>query len=167
MLDDLTLRKAVEFAVKTEEAGAIFYNKLARRFENNTALCAIFSEFAAQEEHHRAQFEGLPAKVPQEPALKSQKERLAVLRAMSMSEFFLGEAGLFKKLDEIKTPVDALQRAFRLEKDTLSYYLQMKELLGESDLLNAIIRAEQRHVLDLMDRLIIEGDPSILESEGM
>ncbi len=153
MIDDLTLRKAVEFAVKTEEAGAIFYGKLARRFADDEELAMLFGGLAAEEEGHKAQFAELMEKVPQEPALKSQTERLAVLRAISMSEFFLGDDGLFKKQDEIGSLRDALLRAYQLERNTLAYYLEMKEVLGASDVLDAIIAAEERHVLDMAGRL--------------
>ena len=146
MLSDLTLRKAIEFAVKTEEAGEIFYSKMARRFEGNDEVSKIFTALAEDEKAHAATFSKWLEEVDQEPALKSQKERLAVLRAMSMSEFFLGEDGIFKNLEAIETGKDAIRRAYRLEKDTLSYYLAMKEILGGSELLDKLIHAEEGHL---------------------
>lgn len=146
MLTDITLRKAIEFAVKTEEAGELFYNKMARRFEDNEEVSNIFKALALDEQAHHRTFSKWLEEVPEEPADKSQYERLAVLRAMAMSEFFLGEDGIFKNLDEIKTGQDAIRRAYRLEKDTLSYYLAMKEILGPSAQLDKLIRAEEGHL---------------------
>ena len=158
MLSDLTLRKAIEFAVKTEEAGELFYTKMARRFEGNEEVSKIFTALALDEKAHHETFSRWLAEVPEEPALKSQRERLAVLRAMSMSEFFLGEDGIFKNLEGIETGQDAIRRAYRLEKDTLGYYLAMKEILGASELLDKLIRAEEGHLTAVARYLDNEGD---------
>ena len=91
--------------------------------------------------------------VPQEFAYKSQRERLAVLRATSMSEFFLGEDGVFRNLDAIITREDALKRALRLEMDTLSYYQAIKDVLGDDETIDAMIQAERNHIAQILDRL--------------
>ena len=153
MLTDPTPRKAIEFAVKTEEAGAIFYRKMARRLSDDREIHDIFMKLAEDEDNHKAQFEALMDKVPEEFAFKSQRERLAVLRATSMSEFFLGEGGIFKDLDSIKTGQDALKRALRLEKDTLSYYQAIRDLIGENSTVDAMIQAERNHIETLLDRI--------------
>ena len=153
MLDELTLRKAVEFAVKTEEAGAIFYKKLARRFADNREVKELFSSLAKEEEAHQATFQRFLQEVPDEVPYKSQQERLAVLRAMAMSEFFLGEDGLFKNLEKLTSVRDGLVRAYQLERNTLAYYLEIRELLGASDVIDAIVIAEERHMLQMAERL--------------
>lgn len=153
MLTDPTPRKAIEFAVKTEEAGAIFYRKMARRLSDNREIHDVFIKLAEDEDRHKEQFEALMEKVPEEFAYKSQRERLAVLRATSMSEFFLGEDGLFKNLDLINTPQDVLKRALRLEKDTLSYYLALRDLIGENSTVDAMIQAERNHIETLLNRI--------------
>jgi len=153
MLRDLTPRKAIEFAVKTEEAGAIFYRKMARRLADDKEIHDVFLQLAEDEDNHKAQFEALMEKIPQEFAYKSQRERLAVLRATSMSEFFLGEDGIFKNLDLIKTSEDAIRRALRLEQDTLSYYQAMRDLIGENSTVDAMIQAERNHIATLLDRI--------------
>jgi len=153
MLRDLTPRKAIEFAVKTEEAGGIFYRKLARRFPDNPDVAAVFERLAEDEDLHCKQFGALMASVPEEFAYKSQTERLAVLRATSMSEFFLSGDGLFRNIDEIEAPADALRRALSLERDTLAYYRAMEDLLGDDEILAAIIQAERTHIAELLGRL--------------
>jgi len=153
MLRDLTPRKAIEFAVKTEESGAIFYRKMARRLADDREIYDVFMQLAEDEDRHKAQFEALMEKVPQEFAYKSQRERLAVLRATSMSEFFLSEDGVFRDLESIRTREDALIRALRLEKDTLSYYQAMRDLLGENGTVDAMIQAERNHIETLLVRM--------------
>jgi len=153
MLKDPTPRKAIEFAVKTEEAGAIFYRKIARRFADDKEIQGMFIQLAEDEDRHKAQFETLMERVPQEFAYKSQRERLAVLRATSMSEFFLGEDGIFRNLELIKTSEDALKRALRLEQDTLSYYQAIRDLIGENSTVDAMIQAEKNHISTLLSRI--------------
>ncbi len=153
MLRDPTPRMAIEFAVKTEQAGGVFYRKMAKRLAGDTEIAAVFSKLAEEEDVHKKQFEVLLDTVPQEFAYKSQTERLAVLRATSMSEFFLGEDGIFKNLDEIETREDALHRALRLEKDTLAFYQAVKDLIGDNDILEAMIAAERNHVQEILERL--------------
>ena len=153
MLRDPTPRKAIEFAVKTEEAGAIFYRKMAKRLSSDKEIYDLFIQLAKDEDNHKAQFEGFMEHVPQEFAYKSQRERLAVLRATSMSEFFLGEDGIFRNLDAIKTGEDALKRALRLETDTLNYYQAIKDVLGDDETVDAMIQAERNHIAQILDRL--------------
>lgn len=153
MLTDPTPRKAIEFAIKTEEAGAIFYRKMAHRFPDDSKIYGIFMRLADDEDQHKTQFEALMEKVPQEFAYKSQQERLAVLRATSMSEFFLGEDGIFRNLESIKTSDDVLKRALRLEKDTLAYYQAIRDLIGENTTVDAMIQAERTHIEILLKRL--------------
>lgn len=153
MLTDPTPRKVIEFAVKTEEAGAIFYRKMARRLSDDREIHDIFMKLAEDEDRHKAQFEALMGNVPEEFAYKSQRERLAVLRATSMSEFFLGEDGLFKDLESINTGQDALKKALRQEKDTLSYYQAIRDLIGENSTVDAMIQAERSHIETLLNRM--------------
>ena len=52
MLEELTLRKAIEFAVTTEELGAKFYARAASRFESDAEVGAVFAQLARDEEAH-------------------------------------------------------------------------------------------------------------------
>jgi rubrerythrin len=154
MLEELTLRKAVEFAVTTEKLGNRFYEKMAKKFADDQEISEIFSMLAKDELIHEKQFQNILNKVPKDEGVSSQDDRWAHLRIMSMSEFFMGESGIFKKLDEIDTKEDALQRAFNLEKDTLGYYRAMEDVLGKDDTLTAIIEAEKKHMAKVMEYML-------------
>ncbi|MFC1639461.1 ferritin family protein [Gemmatimonadota bacterium] len=157
MLEELTLRKAVEFAVTTEQLGAKFYNKMAKKFEDDEEIKEIFTTLAKDELIHEKQFQNLLNSVPKDPDVSSQDDRWAILRVLSMSEFFMGESGLFKKLEEIETREDALQRAFNLEKDALAYYRAMEDIIGKDDTLASIIQAERQHLLKVMEYMLTEA----------
>ena len=154
MLEELTVRKAVEFAMKTEELGNIFYTRLAKKFSEDTEISEIFSLLAKDELTHRKQFNELLQKVPEDPGVSSRDERMALLKIMSRSEFFMGESGLVRKVEEIKTREDALERAVRLEKDTLGYFHAMRDVLGDDPVLMAIIKIEKGHLVKLVEYMI-------------
>ncbi len=154
MLEELTLRKAVEFAAKTEELGNIFYTRMSKKFADDSEISDIFGKLANDELVHRKQFNNLLEKVPEDSGVSSRDERMALLKVMSRSEFFMGEEGLSSKLDEIKTREDALERALGLEKATLGYFQAMKDVLGDEPTLDAIIKIEKGHLVKLMEYMI-------------
>jgi rubrerythrin len=155
MLEEPTLRKAIEFAVETEKLGAVFYRKLAERFAEDAEIAALFTQLARDEDAHEAQFRELMDQVPEDQGESRRRaDRLAMLRIMSRSEFFMGEDGLYRQLDRIETRDDALDRALRLEKDLLAFYLSLEEILGVNAILAAVIAAEKQHLLKLAEYLI-------------
>jgi rubrerythrin len=166
MLEELTLRKAVEFAVTTEQLGSKFYSKMAKKFADDQEISEIFSMLAKDELIHEKQFQNLLNNVPKDEGVSSQDDRWAHLRIMSMSEFFMGESGVFKKLDEVETRDDALQRAFGLEKDTLGYYRAMEDILGKDDTLTSIIEAEKKHLAKVMEYMITGAKMRGLADQG-
>ncbi len=155
MLEDVTIRKAVEFAMKTEETGNVFYTKMSKKFEEkDKEIAEIFAILAKDEVAHRNQFKALLDTVPEDPNISNKAEQLALLKIMSRSEFFMGEDGIYRDLDKIQTRDDALERAVRLEKDTLGYFQALKDVLGNEDVLDAIIKIEKGHLVKLMEYMI-------------
>lgn len=151
MLEQVTLRKAVEFAVTTEKLGAEIYEKLARRFDD-AELKEMFDTLAKDEVAHEREFKALLDRLPEDQPV--QHEQQQYLRAMSISEVFSKDTGLHRKVDEINDRDDALKRVLDLEKTTLSYYQAMKDVLGPNEALDAIIAAEKRHVVQVMQYMI-------------
>jgi rubrerythrin len=154
MLEELTVRKAVEFAVKTEELGNIFYTRMSKKFADDSEISEIFGTLAKDELVHRKQFNNLLENIPEDSGVSSRDERMALLKIMSRSEFFMGEEGLSRKIDEIKTREDALERAVGLEKATLGYFQAMKDVLGDEPTLDDIIKIEKGHLVKLMEYMI-------------
>lgn len=155
MLEHVTLRKAVEFAVTTERLGAEIYEKLARRFAESTELRDMFGTLARDEVAHEREFKALLDRLPAEKPLQYEQEQY--LRAMSISEVFSGDKGLHRRVDEISSREDALERVLNLEKSTLAFYQAMRDVIGGSEALDAIISAEKRHVVQVM-RYLVTGE---------
>jgi rubrerythrin len=156
MLENPTIQKAVEFAVATEDLGAQAYIKLAEKFSGQKEISEAFSILARDEKAHRAQFTALLKKLPPEADQAPGDEQQQYLRAMAMSEFFGGDAGLAAELEKIQSLEEALLRVFAFEKATLGFYLALREVLGQEDVLDAVIQAEKQHVLRLMQYICTE-----------
>jgi rubrerythrin len=150
MIEDLNLRKAVEFAVTTEKHGAAFYDRLAEKFGDNEELKEVFTVLARDEEIHQLQFQRLLEKLPPDEAGELGEADREYLRALSVAEIFYGNNDALNQVDEMETVEDGLERALGLERATLLYYHAMREVLGESDVLDSIIATEKAHMTRVM-----------------
>ena len=146
MLDNPTIQKAIELAIKTEEFGAQFYEELAEKFEDEPEIRDIFAKLAEDEKTHEKQFKEILGKAPKDEDIDPERE--AYLKAASVSEFFKTDA--FKGIAKVEKPEEVIQRAFKFEKSTLFYYHALKDVLGESEELDAIIEMEKQHMTNLM-----------------
>lgn len=150
MLEDLTPRKAVEFAIKTEEIGEKLYIKLAKKFAEEPETKALFEQLAKDEAVHQRQFRTLLDTLPQ-PDGPIPYEQDQYLKAMAISNVFYG---LNKAMADSDSLEDALHRALQLEKNTILFYTAMRETLGENEALEKMIEMEKGHAKQLMKHLI-------------
>jgi len=144
VIEKLTLKRAVEFAIKTERLGAAFYSKLAATFAGDSELKQLLETLARDEEIHEAQFTRLRDELPADAALSDDDEEY--LRAIAVAEIFHGGHAALDSASTASSRDDVLARAFELEKTTLLYYEAMRKVLGPSEVLDAVIQAEQRHL---------------------
>ena len=147
MSEELTVAKAIQFAVATEDIGVRAYSKLAERFSDQEEIRDVFSHLAKDEKAHRAQFQALLGKVPPEEGVMSDGEKSRYLQAMATSQFFRGDAGLAGRLDKAQSLQEVLLEVLGFEKATLGYYLAVKDVLGESEALTSVIEAEKSHIV--------------------
>jgi len=153
-----SLREAVDFAITTEQLGAKSYRRLARNLKDDNEIAELFLQLAQDEERHEAEFQALRETVPDADVARDYPETYGFLRAMSISEFFSPRSGMTRAVDEITSPSDALRRAVELEKATLGYYQALQEILGDSEALDGILRAEREHLLSVTRRLEERAD---------
>lgn len=157
MIEDLTLKGCMEFAVATEELGAKVYAQLATKFGDNKEIAELFSHLAADEKVHKQQFLALLNKAPSGEGAGETSEKREYLKAMSASEFFAHHRGPFKDVEKIQDRNDALQKALDFEKATLGFYRAVEDFHGKKDLLTQVIETEKAHVVVLMKALLVEG----------
>ncbi len=156
MLEDITITKAIEFAIATEEMGVKAYTELAKRFSEQEEMSAAFSLLAEDEIAHKAQFRAVLGQIPSEEGAMPKDERSTYLRAMAMSEFFQGDKGLMEKLNAAQNLPEALIHVIGFEKATFGYYRAVKDVVGESEALDGIIRSEKAHIMRLMNYILTD-----------
>lgn len=157
MIEDLTLRGCIEFAIATEGFGSENYARLAEKFSHIPDVTRLFTKLSEDELVHKQQFSELLSKAPVDPANGQSSDMNDYLKAMSHSLFFSRYQGPFKDVDTIQDRDDALQKALEFEKATLGFYKAVEEVQGSSAVLTKIIAAERSHVVAIMKALLVEG----------
>ena len=157
MIEDITLRGCMEFAVATEELGVRFYTRAAAAFPDNEEVRKIFTQLAKDEEAHKGRFSALLKSTPSEVGVSSSPEKIGYLRAMSISEFFSHREGPFVDIKNIKDRDEALKTALEFEKATLNFYKAVEDHVGQVEPLTDVIEAEKGHVNTLLRALLVEG----------
>jgi len=157
MLEDLTLKGCIEFAITTEEYGAEKYANLAEKFRQDPDIAKIFTRLSKDELIHKQQFSVLLAEIPRDIANDPSPELADYLKAMSCFTFFSKYLGPFKNIDSIKDHNDALLMALEFEKATLGFYKAFEEFEGSSGILKKIMDVEKSHIVVIMKALLVEG----------
>ena len=156
MSDEITLKRAMDLAVATEDMGAQVYGRLAEKFADQKEVAEVFSILAGDEKAHSVQFQALRNKVAAEDRTISDDEGGDYLRAMAMSEFFRGDTGLISRLEEAKGVDEALICVLEFEKATLGYYVAVKDVVGASKELDNIMQAEKSHITRLVKYVLTD-----------
>jgi rubrerythrin len=154
-MENLTLRRAIEMAVATEELGAKYYQEIAKKFSNESEIARVFRQLSEDEVAHETQFRKLLEEVPPEKDAAEQGDAGLLLRAAATSQF--SDKKAIENVAEIETPTDALAKALAFERSTLFYYQSIKDILGESPQLQKMIDSEKTHVTTLMKVILSDA----------
>ncbi|MBW2457712.1 MAG: hypothetical protein JRI68_24625 [Deltaproteobacteria bacterium] len=146
MSERFTVRKTLELAIVTEEMGAKFYERLAAKFSRDSELASLFEQLALEEQDHQWQFESLIELVPELDDAYVDADRVRRLREIAASQYFSSEEGPFAGIDHIGDEDEGLAHALTFEEATLDVYLALREVLGRSVTLDALVNTEQTHV---------------------
>ena len=135
-------------AVQTEKLGYQFYSSIAEKFKKDDGLAKLFSTLAGKEKQHEKVFIGLRDSVAkqgvQEPV--QWEEVSNYMRAFVESEFFLGRGKALPSMDYIKTVTDAVKFAMGFEKETLLYFMELRSIVKEKDVVDEVINEEKSHI---------------------
>lgn len=157
MIEDMSLKGCLEFAVATEDIGAKFYSRLAKKFATNTEVANLFELLGKDEIVHKAQFSDLLAHLPEEPGVSNAPEKSEYVRAMSISEFFSHSQGPFANIDAVNNRDDALTKVFGFEKATLGFFQAVRDMIGDNPTLDQVIETEKSHITRIM-KVMITGE---------
>jgi rubrerythrin len=155
---DFNADEIFEMAEQIERNGASFYRKSAELIADPAAK-KLLLDLAAMEDEHEKTFADLRAGL-------SEKEKVATvfdpegeislyLRALADTRVFFE-----KKINNTSSIEDILKEAILAEKDSIVFYLGMKEMVPENfgkAKIDAIIKEEMNHIKLLSKALVMEN----------
>ncbi len=144
-MERFSITEVIEQAIQTEELGYEFYSRMAKRFEDNEGLQRLFDRLALKELQHKNTFKELQ-EITGESKPEDWEEVIPYLRAMSESEFFLGKDKSLTSIENIKTAHDAVRFAINFEKETMLYFLGIRDVVKEKEVVDEIIHEEKNHI---------------------
>jgi len=154
----ISFAEALAVAVKIEDNGIAFYEEAARQSADPAAM-EVFRKLAAFEKEHKNYFARL-AKTAEAYesrfATDPKNEFASVLSAMADNSVFDLRAGSAGMLHSRENAAEVVRMAIGLEKDSVIFYLGLKESMrekAEAENINEIIREEMRHITILHDLL--------------
>lgn len=156
-------------AVRIEENGSAFYRGTAK-LADDPQVKKLFEELALMEEGHIVAFKTLrselPGAFPADAVWDPEGLAESYLQATADTHIFTVEVAS-ERIKRVKNPMEALDVALQFEKDSVSFFLGMKEVLpdpagkGEID---KLIYQEMDHIRMLSrvrNRLLAGGAPSL------
>lgn len=143
--------EVLQFAIKIEENGWNFYNKVAEANEDKK-IKDLFTFLADEEVKHKETFEAmLPEIENYEPREVYPPEYFAYLRAYADNIIF--KKGEEKELSSDLEPVSAIDFGMIIEVDSIAYYNEVKNFvsLQQQSAIDKIIEEEKKHFLKLSE----------------
>jgi len=147
-----------EMAEEIERNGAKFYRAAAKKFRS---LSDTMLDLAAMEDQHEKTFAQMRAKLSEtekEPLIFDPDDEAGMyLRAMADGHVFNVRIDPAQKLAGCQTAKDVLKAAIGLEKDSIAFYVGLRESVSAKaggDKIQGIIREEMGHIAVLNNKLI-------------
>lgn len=154
MANEFNANDIFEIAIKIEQNGAIFYRDASAQVEKEEHRQFLL-ELAKMEIKHEATFASMQKELKDEESFSTtfdpDNENALYLKA-------LADARVFSKKEKPGNSFnDILSAAIQAEKDSIAFYLGMKELvpmkLGKSKITD-IIKEEMSHIRILAEKLM-------------
>ncbi|MDR2443300.1 MAG: ferritin family protein [Deltaproteobacteria bacterium] len=154
MIYPFNATEAFKIAVGIEENGFRFYTQAAKKLPPGK-LADLFISLAKEEEIHKATFTHILSGLPQEQdnVFDPENETDQYLKMMSdINIFQQGAKAIDEALAGVLTVKDALKLAMTFEKDSIVFYVQLKnstETLADKVSVDHLILEEAKHLRKL------------------
>jgi rubrerythrin len=146
------ISEVIEMAVQAERLGFQFYTSMAKKFEKDAGLTKLFTTLASKEQVHEKTFSDLKTIVDKSgPEPVEWTEVSNYMRAFVESEFFLGKGKSLPSMDHLKSVKDAVRFAMGFEKETLLYFLALRGVVKEKEVVDEVINEEKSHIMWLAE----------------
>lgn len=140
------VNELMKIAVLMEVNGREYYTAVSGRVVDAAAR-SVFTELAAQEEHHRAAFERMLEECDPDVEESPEAEYEQYLKAYADSHVFIAARQKEILARESLDVIDALRFGMDSEKDSILFYTDMMNLLSPDSRkpVRRIIAEERRH----------------------
>jgi rubrerythrin len=151
-MNKYNITEVIEMAVQAEKLGYQFYTSMAKKFEKDAGLAKLFTTLASKEQVHEKTFlelKGMVDKSGPEPV--EWEEVSNYMRAFVESEFFLGKGKSLPSMDHLRSVKDAVHFAMGFEKETLLFFLALRGVVKEKEVVDEVVNEEKSHIMWLAD----------------
>ena len=151
---DISIDEIFRMAVELEREGARFYRRAAEQNDDSDTR-RLLLDMAADEEEHEKVFAAMGDRFPDDGMDDGLEP---TLHAMVEGQVFGVPGDPVQNLTGGETVEEILWTAVRLEKDSVVFYLGLKDLIPDDmdkQWIDNIIREEMKHVADLSRRLAV------------
>jgi len=138
-------------AVRIEENGEAFYSGAAAKAEEPDVK-KLFEDLAVMEAGHIKAFEALrvalPGSFPADAIWDPDGVAESYLQTTADTHILTVKSAS-ERLAQVKTPMQALEMALQFEKDSVAFFMGMKELLPDArgkGKIDVLIRSEMQHI---------------------
>jgi rubrerythrin len=145
-MEIFSISEVIDQAVEIEEHGYKFYVEMSKRFKENKKFNKLFDTLAEKELVHEKKFAELKKKV-KDDAVEGEEEVMPYLKAIVESAFFIGKDKPLNAIKNVKTIAEAIDRALDFEKETLLYFMGIKDTLKSKGIVDEIIGEEKSHIV--------------------
>ena len=146
-----------EIAEQIERNGAKFYRAAAKKF---SVIGQVLIDLAAMEDEHLEIFQNMRAqltsKEQQPDVFDPEGQAQMYLQAMADGHVFNLKADPVGQLSGIQKPEDVLKFALGIERDSIAYYVGIKEYVpvkAGRGKVEDIIREEMKHIVVINEKL--------------
>ncbi len=145
-METFSIIEVVDQAIEVEEHGYKFYSEMAKIFGENKEFTKLFDTLAEKELVHEKKFSELKKKI-KDDSIEGEEEVMPYLKAIVESAFFIGEDRPLNAMKNAKTVSEAVDHALDFEKETLLYYMGIKDILESKEIIDEIIDEEKKHII--------------------
>ena len=146
-------------AIQIEENGKNFYEQ-AQTKTTDEAVKKLFLYLAQEEVKHKEKFsrlkELLPESAREDNLWDPENEINQYLKMLANIHIFSTQANVENQINKIKDAEDALKMAMEFEKDSIVFFLTMKDVTADANGKNKIdelVKEEQEHLKKLTMQL--------------
>lgn len=160
MSEHFNADEVFQMAEKIEKNGVAFYRKAAEIFSDNSSIQTLMNNLASMEEEHRIIYAAMRSELSEGEQERTifdpENQVIDYLNAIADKNVFDTSKNMIDELSSNTTIGEVLRLAIGAEKDSIIFYLGMKDMIPEKRgkaKIDEIIEEEKKHIVMLSKQL--------------